>query len=101
MLDLFRHAGVVAWPLGFASILALGIILERIYTLSRLMRLERTAAASLASGMPLPGSSADPTIAAAPVSRVVVSLEQVRGAHPDIVAQTAEIALSMQRLRLR
>src|SRR5215469_475195 len=43
MLDLFRHAGWVAWPLGFYSVLGLGIILERIFTLARLRRSEERA----------------------------------------------------------
>lgn len=101
MFDLFKHAGVVAWPLGIASILALGIILERLYTLSRLARLEELAAASLAAGTPLPGSVIDPAISKAPVSRIADSLDQVRGAHPDMVTQTGEIAIGLQRLRLR
>jgi biopolymer transport protein ExbB/TolQ len=101
LIDLFKHAGVVAWPLGAASILALGIILERFYTLSRLARIEKVAAATLATAAPLPGSHRDPAIADAPISRVANALENVRGAHPDMVTQTAEIALGMQRLRLR
>ena len=101
LIDLFNDAGVVRWPLGIASIIAVGIILERFYTLARLAKVERKAAEALAAAAPLPGTPADPSIAAAPVSHVAKALEQVRGAHPDMVSQTAEIALGMQRLRMR
>jgi biopolymer transport protein ExbB len=101
LIKLFEDAGVVAWPLGLASIIAFGIILERLYTLSRLARIEKQAVETLAAKAPLGGSPVDASIAPAPLSHVAKSLDQVRGAHPDMVAQTAEIALGMQRLRLR
>ena len=43
MLELFRDAGWVAYPLGICSILALAIILERLWVLARLRQVEDRA----------------------------------------------------------
>jgi biopolymer transport protein ExbB len=99
--ELFQHAGVVAWPLGLASIIALAIILERFYTLAKLARIEKLAAEFLANNGPVAGAALDPKLAAAPIARVAASMDQVRGAHPDLVASSADIAIGLQRLRLR
>jgi len=103
MLDLFKHAGWVAWPLGICSVLALGIILERIYTLARLKNLEDRSFMILQLALEKGDESAlrDPQIAAAPVAQIMDSLTEMRSASEESLQHAAEIALSMQRLRLR
>ena len=103
MLQLFREAGTVAWPLGFMSVLALGVVLERLYTLARLKRVEERAFMVLQMSMDKPDEAAlrDPEIASAPVTQVMTQLSRLRGASEEMINQAADIALSMQRLRLR
>src|SRR5688500_7765446 len=103
MLELFLKAGWVAWPLGFCSVLALGIILERFYTLARLRQLEDQAFHMLQRDLERGDDRElrDPVVAAAPVTQVVGSLTELRGAGPEAIQQAAEIAISLQRLRLR
>src|SRR5688500_7794948 len=103
MLELFQRAGVVAWPLGLCSILALGIILERFYMLARLRVLEDRAFELLLAGLEKGRDDAlnDPELAPAPVARVVDALGGMRGASEESIRQAAEIALATQRLRLR
>jgi biopolymer transport protein ExbB len=103
MLELFTQAGWVAWPLGFCSVLALGIMLERLYTLNRLREIEDRAFMILQLALEK-GDDAllhDPKIAPAPVTAVIKSLSEMRGASTTSLAHAADIALSMQRLRLR
>jgi biopolymer transport protein ExbB len=103
MLELFTQAGWVAWPLGLCSVLALGIILERFYTLGRLRQVEdhafQTLQMTLAKGNGPGVWSQD--IAAAPVAQILDSLSEMRGASEEAIQHAAEISLSMQRLRLR
>lgn len=103
MLDLFKHAGWVAWPLGFFSVLALAIILERAFTLSRLRSLEDRAfmILQLALEKSDEGALRDAQIAPAPVTQIMASLTELRGASDESIQYAAEISLSMQRLRLR
>src|ERR1051325_1244880 len=103
MLDLFRHAGWVAWPLGICSVLALGVILERLYTLSRLKLLEDRAFFVLQLSLEKGEAQAvrDPQIISAPVSQVVDSLSELGGASEGSIQQAADIALALQRLRFR
>ena len=103
MLELFTKAGWVAYPLGICSVLALGIILERFYTLSRLTMLEERAYDVLRSALHRGdlGALRDAQIAAAPVTAVMDPLTELRGASEESIMQAADIALSMQRLRLR
>jgi biopolymer transport protein ExbB len=103
MLELFRNAGIVAWPLGICSVLALGIILERLYTLARLKQLDDRAFMVVQMALEKRDTSAlrDPQIAAAPVTRIVDSLSEMRGASEESLRYAAEIALSVQKLRLR
>lgn len=102
MLELFLKAGWVAWPLGICSVLALGIILERFYTLARMEKLEDQAflalQLALQKGSALPG---DPALAPAPVAQVIDSLSELWGAAPEAIAEAADLSLSLQRLRLR
>ena len=103
MLDLFRNAGWVAWPLALCSVLALAIILERLFTLARMQKIEDAAFAALQTALEKPDSTAplDPNLAAAPVAHIVRTLQTLRGADRESFQQTADIALAMQRLRLR
>jgi biopolymer transport protein ExbB len=103
MLQLFMQAGISKWPLGAASILALAIILERLFTLSRLRRQEDRAFLVLQMALEKGDHSAlrDPEIAQAPVTGIVDSLSELRGASHEAVLHASDIALSMQRLRLR
>jgi len=103
LLDLFRHAGTVAWPLAACSVLALAIILERLYMLARLRRLEDRAFMMLQLALEA-GDDAmarDAQIAAAPVTQIVDPLLKMRGASEESLHASADIGLSLQRLRLR
>ena len=103
MLKLFMHAGWVAWPLGLCSILSIAVILERLYTLNRLKTLEERAFMILQLALEKGDVSAlrDPQIAGAPVAQVIYSLTEMKGASEESIQTAAEIAISMQRLRLR
>ena len=103
MLQLFTQAGLAAWPLGVASILALAIILERLVTLGRMKQVEDRAFMILQMALEKNDFSAlrDGQITGAPVTQVMDSLTEMRGASPDAIYHAAEIALSMQRLRMR
>src|SRR5579872_3867912 len=103
MLDLFRHAGWVAWPLGFYSVLGLGIILERIFTLARLRRSEERAFTILLRALETGDESVlhDPQVAGAPVSDVLKALTDLRGGGAEALDRAAEVAIAVKRLRLR
>lgn len=103
MQELFRQAGWVAWPLGLCSVLALGVMLERLYTLARLRRLDDEASRMLRESLRRGDDAAlnAPEIAAAPVTRIISALAPLRGSSDETLFQAADIALSMQRLRLR
>jgi biopolymer transport protein ExbB len=103
MLELFKNAGPVAWPLGLCSVIAVAIVLERIYTLWKLKGLEDRAFMILQLALEK-GDDAmlrDPQIAAAPVTQVINSLSELRGASISSLQEAAGISLSLQRLRLR
>src|ERR1043166_4511455 len=103
MLELFRHAGWVSWPLAICSVLALAIILERLFTLSRLRALEDRAFMMLQLALEKEddGMLRDRQIQGAPVTQVIGQLAPLRGSSDDYIQQAADIALSLQRLRLR
>lgn len=100
MLDLFRNAGVVQWPLLLCSVFSLAIILERFWTLGRLSRMEDEAFEALKSAQGVDALN-NAQIAATPVARIMHSLLPLRGMSADTIGQAADIALAMQRLRLR
>lgn len=103
MQQLFHDAGVVAYPLAVCSIIALGIILERLYTLWRLREQEDRAFAALQDSLKR-GDYAplhDPDLAPAPVARLIEALAPLEGEHPDTLIHASDIGLSLQRLRLR
>jgi biopolymer transport protein ExbB len=103
MQELFRNAGWVAWPLGFFSILALAIFLERLFTLIRLKHVEDRAFMMLQLALEKDDVAMrrDPQIAAAPVTQIVNTLADMRGASYDALQQAADVTLLQQRLRLR
>lgn len=103
MLQLFQQAGIVAWPLAICSILGLAVILERLFTLARLKQLEERAFMMLQLALEKDDDemARDSKIAGAPVTQVVAALTPLRGASEESIGQSAEIALSLQRLRLR
>ncbi len=103
MWELFTHAGVVAYPLGVCSIVALAIILERLWTLRQIRSIEDRAAMILQLALEKRDDSMlkDPAIAAAPVTQIVLSLLDLRGHGQEAVRHAAELALALQRLRLR
>lgn len=96
MLELFQHAGIVAWPLGLCSVLALGIILERAYSLARITKLEAEACNALQTK-----GGDDERLAAAPVARVIAACSAARGGSEESALQVVDIAVAQQRLRLR
>ncbi len=103
LFDLVKDAGTVAWPLVACSVIGVAVMLERAYTLSRLKTMEDRAFMILQLALEK-GDDAmlkDPQIAAAPVAQVIASLTELRGASEDSIRQAADIALSLQRVRLR
>jgi biopolymer transport protein ExbB len=103
LLQLFNNAGMVKWPLGLFSILALGIVLERLFTLTRLKQMEERAFMLLQLSLEKQdeGIQNDPKIADAPVTQVMTTLTTLRGASEEALQQAADIAISMQRVRFR
>jgi biopolymer transport protein ExbB/TolQ len=88
----------VAWPLGFCSVIALGIFFERLYSLGRIGRLEREAVVTLQNGRRAGATPASPD---APVVAILAAVRGLRGAREETVLQAVDIALAQQRLRLR
>jgi biopolymer transport protein ExbB/TolQ len=103
MQELVTKAGYVGWPLVLCSVLALTIVLERLWTLGRLKTLEERAFLVLQMALEKGDTSAlrDPAIAAAPVTVVLETLTEMGGASEASLQRAAEIAISMQRMRLR
>jgi biopolymer transport protein ExbB len=103
MWELFQNAGMVAWPLGVCSVLALAIIIERAITLWRLQAIEDRASMiiQIATEKGDDAMLRDPQIAAAPITQIAHSLSELRGASEETIMQAATIAISLQRLRLR
>ena len=103
LYQLFEKSDVVKYPLALFSILALGIVLERLFTLMRLKQVEDRAFLALQTALETraDGAFTDPVIAAAPVTQVMNTLMTLRGASFEALQQAADIAVSMQRLRLR
>ena len=101
--QLFANSDVVKYPLALFSILALAIVFERLFTLSRLRQAEDRAFGALQVALEKRDDSlvSDPQFAAAPVSQVMSVLTTLRGASFDALQQAADVALSMQRMRLR
>ncbi len=103
LLDLFNEADLVKYPLGLFSVLALAIVLERIFTLMRLNALEDKAFLALQTALANDNTSAvnDPQISAAPVAQVMSVVTTLRGANRESLLNVADVAIAQQRLRLR
>ena len=103
LLDLLVKAKLVAWPLGLCSILAVAIVLERLFVLWWIRQREDTAFAIIQSWLEKGGDykPGDPAVAGAPVASIMDTLASLRGATEDALWQASEIALSLQRMRLR
>ncbi len=103
LLKLFNQAGWVAWPLGLFSIVALAVVLERLFVLARLRQLEERAFMILQLALEKDDEAMrrDPQIAGAPVTQVMETLLTMRGASEDSIQQAAEIAIAGQRMRFR
>jgi biopolymer transport protein ExbB len=103
LIDLFKHAGWVAWPLGLCSVLAIAIVLERIFTLSRLMTAEKRANDTLEAEL-LRGNLdalSEKSVAPAPVAVILRELAPIRHASEEAIDRAEEIGIARQRLRLR
>jgi len=103
LIELLHKARIVAWPLGLCSILALAIILERVFMLWWIRQREDVAFNAIQSRLDkgadyVPG---DPETSGAPVAQIMDTLASLRGATEDSLWQASEIALSLQRMRLR
>jgi len=103
MLELLQKAGLVAYPLAIFSVLALAIILERLVMLARLGKSEETAFSGLIQQLAGKGELKldDPALAGAPVTVIIKTVAAMRGASEESKQTAAEIAVSIQRLRLR
>ena len=103
LIDLLVKAKTVAWPLGLCSILAVAIVLERLFMLWWIRQREDNAFAVIQSCLEKGADyrAGDPAIAGAPVAQIMDTLASLRGATEDALWQASEIALSLQRVRLR
>lgn len=101
--ELFDKAGWVAVPLGICSILALGVLLERLFTYYRLKGEEEVAFNALQAALSSGDTNriADPALAGAPITQIVKTLQPLRGVTAEAMQQAADIAYGVQRLRLR
>jgi biopolymer transport protein ExbB len=101
--ELFLHSGWVAWPLGLCSVLAIAIVLERIFTITRLMSIEKRAAAMLETELAKGNIDAlkERSIAPAPAAVILRSLVPIRHASEEAIDRAEEIGVAQQRLRLR
>ena len=104
MLELFKNADKIAGvPLAIMSVLALAIILERLFTLYRLSVLENGAFLALKAGLTTHDEAhiKAPEHAAAPVTHIMNTVMAMQGASEESLLQISDVALSMQRMRLR
>ncbi len=103
LIKLLHDARLVAWPLGLCSILAVAIVLERLFMLWWIKKREDEAFGVLHASMEKgadyrPGN---PAVAGAPVAQIMDTLASLRGATEDAMWNASEIALSLQRIRFR
>lgn len=103
LISLFQNAGIVRYPLLVCSVLAVALILERLWTLASLQKLEEEAFAALQSGLAAGRDDAltDSRLQAAPVCQILHALTPLRGESEETIATASDIALSLQRMRLR
>jgi biopolymer transport protein ExbB len=103
VIDLFARAGISKWPLGVCAVLAIGIFIERMFTMSRLKQLEDRAFSMLQLSLESGNTSAlsDTTLAEAPITQIANHLLTLQGAGEEDLLTAADIAISIQRMRLR
>lgn len=103
LFEIFKNARSVAWPLGACSILALAIVLERVYTLFRIYQMEKSAFVAIQSWLQKdsPFNPSAPEVKGSPLASIVDVLSKLRGASEEGMWQAADVALTAQRLRLR
>jgi biopolymer transport protein ExbB/TolQ len=103
LIDLLYKAKFVAWPLGACSILAVAIVLERLFSLWKIRQQEDSAFAIIRPAVENGADyrADDPAVAGAPITHIMDTLSSLRGATEESLWQAAEIALSLQRMRLR
>ncbi len=104
MKELFLQADHVAsYPLGVMSVLALAIILERLFTLFRLGAMEESAFVSIQAGLNTHDKTKLqlPEYSTAPVAHVMRTVMAMPGASEESLMQASDVALSIQRMRLR
>ena len=103
LLSLFHNAGIVRYPLLICSVLAVAVILERLWTLGMLRKLEDETFEGLKSALAQGRSDAlnNPEFAGAPVVQILHALAPLRGESEETLATAADIALALQRMRLR
>ena len=101
--DLLIKARTVAWPLGACSVLALAIVIERLVMLWLIQQKEEAAFSSIQAGLSAAGEYREPSaeIAGAPITQVMNTLTTLRVASEEGLWQAAEIAVSLQRMRMR
>ena len=103
LFGLFAQAGISAWPLGLLAVIAIAVMVERFITLTRVKQAEDRAFMMLQLGLENNDSGIlnDPQIADAPVTKVINHIRTLEGAREEALFEAADIALSLQRLRLR
>lgn len=103
LLSLFHNAGIVRYPLLICSVLAMAIIFERVWTLAMLRKLEDATFEGLKAALVQGHLDAVTSreFAGAPVAQILHALTPLRGESEETIAQAADIALALQRMRLR
>ena len=103
LLSLFHNAGIVRYPLLICSILACAIILERLWTLAMLRKLEDDTYEGLKTALAQGRHDAltSKEFAGAPVAQILHALTPLRGESQETLATAADISLALQRMRLR
>ena len=103
LVELFKNARDVAFPLGLCSVVALAILLERLYMLSKLRTREKDAFAILQTLLDRgePYHAIDPAVVNAPITCVMDALVVFKGASEEAIWTAAETAIAQQRLRFR
>ena len=103
LIELLIKARIVAYPLGLCSILAVAIVLERLFMLWWIRKREDEAFAALQTSLSAGDTykPRDAAFAGAPVAQILDTLTTMRGASEESLWQASEIALAIQRMRLR
>ncbi len=103
LIELFTKSRDVAIPLLICSVIALAILLERIYALNRYRQIEKGAFAVLQTLLERgePFQSSDPTLQGAPIMQVMETIAPLKNTTEESIWQAAETSVAQQRLRFR